>query len=384
MSLLPECQQWSRWAIGALGETDRDSAREMRLQAAAGISLMFMRGGLTGALEALETSLVIAERIDDVAFQAKLLGPLNMFYLRTGQFQSAHRCAERCRIMIEALDDPAFTAMAHCILGTSLHLRGELASAREELAMSRAISSARIRSTADHLGFESRSLAGGILARCLWLGGETAEATALAHQIVREAEDLDHPLSLSIALIWAVTAFLWNEDLHVAGNGTSTSWLPAPKPMASNPTPSVARGLGGELAIRRGDAATGVLLLQECLQALHVAPYKLLTTSLSIALAEGLTNLARADEAMAVVDEALRSSAINGDWCYRPELLRIKSRITRTLQPDNSSEAHAPSGERGFGKSAPGCTLLGATCRRRSRQNARLRSEGVQAVSSDL
>lgn len=340
MSLLPECRRWSQWAIDALGETERSSVHAMRLHAAAGTSLMFMRGGHTGALEALITSLTIAEEIGETAFQSKLLGPLHMFYLRTGQFEAAQKCAERCGTMIDLLDDPAFTAMAHCILGTSFHLRGDLAFAQRELAMARATSSRMTRSTADLLGFESRSLSGGILARCLWLSGQSSEATALAREIVREAKDLDHPLSLAIALIWAATIFLWNGDLSDAEDCINELATCA-EANGLEPYTIVARGLRGELAIRHGDPATGVPLLSDSLEALHAAPYELLTTSLKIALAEGLAKLGRAAEGMVVIEEALHASTTQGDTCYRPELLRIKSRIVRALHPECIDEARA-------------------------------------------
>src|SRR5208283_177760 len=61
MSLLAECHRWSERAIFALDDAERDGLEEMHLQAALGVSLMFMRGGRDAARVALERSFAIAE-----------------------------------------------------------------------------------------------------------------------------------------------------------------------------------------------------------------------------------------------------------------------------------------------------------------------------------
>src|SRR5216684_740919 len=59
MSLLPECHRWSERAILALDDATRGGSEEMHLQAALGVSLMFMRGGHNAARVALERSFAI-------------------------------------------------------------------------------------------------------------------------------------------------------------------------------------------------------------------------------------------------------------------------------------------------------------------------------------
>jgi len=101
----------------------------------------------------------------------------------------------------------------------------------------------------------------------------------------------------------------------------------------------VGRGFQGVLAIRRGDAESGVRSLQRALTELHAAPYELLTTSLNIALVQGLTATRRFVEAFALIDETIRSAEVNGDLCYMPELLRVKGNLVLAAPQPRADEA---------------------------------------------
>ena len=215
MSLLTECHRWSERAILALDERSRGGLQEMHLQTALGVSLMFTRGGQDAARLALNRSLAIAEARGGPLDQVRVLGPLSMFYLRTGNFKAALNYANRCSAVARAVDDEIAIELARSVLGTSLHLTGDLGSARAELeaALTRG-PRAQPRTTAIHLGFEGKYLAGAILARTLWLQGHPAQAVERARQTVTDAAAMDHSLTLSIALIWAISVFLWTGDLR--------------------------------------------------------------------------------------------------------------------------------------------------------------------------
>src|ERR1700730_6770534 len=201
MSLLSECHRWSERAIFALDDAALGGLDEMHLQAALGVSLMFMRGGRNAARVALERSLAIAEERGDALDQVRLLGPLNMFHLRTGNFTAALQCAKRCSAAIATVEDSVAIAVAHSILGISLHLCGDLADARPELEAALDGGPRSQQSTTVYLGFEGRILAKAILARNLWLQGHPDQAMERARQAVEEAAAMDHSLTLAIALI---------------------------------------------------------------------------------------------------------------------------------------------------------------------------------------
>src|SRR5882672_1366303 len=78
MSLLTECLRWSERAISALDETARGGRKEMHLQAALGVSLMFTRGNSEAARVALNKGLAIAEKCGDAPYQLQLLNLLHL------------------------------------------------------------------------------------------------------------------------------------------------------------------------------------------------------------------------------------------------------------------------------------------------------------------
>jgi predicted ATPase/DNA-binding winged helix-turn-helix (wHTH) protein len=327
MSLLTECHRWSERAILALDEKGRGGLQETHLQTALGVSLMFTRGGQEAARVALNRSLAIAEACGGSLEEARVLGPLNMFYIRTGNFKAALNHANRCSALARAVGDEVAIEMARSVLGTSLHLSGDLGSARVELEAALTPGPrVQLRTTTIHLGFEARYLAGAVLARTLWLQGYPDQAVERARQTVKDAAAMDHSLTLSIALIWAISVFLWTGDLESAE--AHVDWVIARATSHSlAPYLAVGRGFQGALAVRRGDAIRGVETLQRSLRALHAAPYKLLSTPLAIWLAQGLMALGRFDEGISLIEETTQHVDANGDNVYMPELLRVKGSI---------------------------------------------------------
>jgi predicted ATPase/DNA-binding winged helix-turn-helix (wHTH) protein len=326
MSLLPECHRWSERAVFALDDAALGGLDEMHLQAALGVSLMFMRGGRNAARVALERSLAIAEAHGDALDQVRLLGPLNMFHLRTGNFITALHCAKRCSAAIATVEDSVAAAVAHSILGISLHLRGDLGDARAELEAALDRGPRAPRSTTVYLGFEGKILAKAILARNLWLQGHPDQAMERARQAVEEAAAMDHSLTLAIALIWATSVFLWAGERPRA-EAYIDMLIALAESHSLAPYLLVARGFKSDIAIRRGDARGGVESLRSSLQKLHAAPYELLTTELNLALARGLSAIGQVDEAISLIDRSLDHVETNGNLLYMPELLRVKGAI---------------------------------------------------------
>ena len=338
MSLLPECHRWSERAILALDDAALGGLDEMHLQAALGVSLMFMRGGHNAARVALERSFAIAEERGAALDQVRLLGPLNMFHLRTGNFTTALQCAERCSAAAATVEDSVAIALAHSILGISLHLRGDLADARAELEAALDGAPRSRRTTTIYLGFESKILAKAILARNLWLQGHPDQAVERARQAVEEAAAMDHSLTLAIALIWAISVFLWTGELQSA-EAYIDMLVSRAESHSLAPYLLVGRGFKSEVAIRQGDARGGVESLQSSLQKLHAAPYELLTTELNLSLVGGLSAIGQVDEAISLIDESLGRVETNGNLLYIPELLRVKGTILLLLPEFNRDNA---------------------------------------------
>ncbi|QIO31258.1 ATP-binding protein [Bradyrhizobium sp. 1(2017)] len=338
MSLLIECRRWSERALLAMGPTSQGSAEEMHIQAALGLTLMFTRGGSEAARTALSRSLALAEARGDQTNQLQLLGRMHIFHERMGEFDAALGYAQQSLIVAEALGDAASIALAHSLLGVSLHLAGEH---RDALTMLEAAwqgpGTERISTV---YGFDHRNRAGISLAREYWLNGRPTEARQLAQLTVTEAGQMDHPITLCIALIWAVSIDLWNGDLDGAEESIDR-FIALAQSRSMGPYLAVGRGVKGELAIRRGDAAGGVETIKSCLRELHDSGYELLTTTFNIAMVQGLLALGQTEQGARLTDEAIRLVEQSGDHLYMPELLRMKGRVLLSLSEPKADQAEA-------------------------------------------
>lgn len=336
MSLLTECRRWSERALHAMDSSSPGSTEEMHLQAALGLTLMFTRGGSDAARSALTRALAIADRLDDAPNQLQLLGRMHIFHERIGLFEAALGHAQRSLVVAEALGDVASLALAQSLLGVSLHLGGEHRDARKMLeAAWQGPGTERISTV---YGFDHRNRAGISLARELWLQGRPAQARQLAQQTVAEAAQMDHPITLCIALIWAVSIDLWSGDLDAA-EANIDRFIAHAESRSMGPYLAVGRGVKGELAIRRGDAEGGVATIRQCLQELHESGYELLTTTFNIALVQGHLALGQIEQSAHLIDDAIRLVEQSGDHLYMPELLRMKGKVLLSRPQRNIAEA---------------------------------------------
>jgi predicted ATPase/DNA-binding winged helix-turn-helix (wHTH) protein len=332
MSLLTECQRWTEEAVAMLDSASHGSRSELELQAALGLSMMFTRGNTDQARSSLLRALELAEQLDDPHNQLRLLGGLHIFHERIGDFRSALKFAERSEAVAASIGDPVGIAGSHSALGISRHLEGDTISAHAHLEAALVQLPASQRIDTFHLGFDYRNRARIALARTLWLEGFPDRAAMVARQTVEEAETFNHPVTLCIALIWAVSVSIWEGDLSVAEEYIDRFIAEADRHYLE-PYQAVGRGVKGELAVKRGQAETGIVLLRDALETLHGLRYELLTTTFNSALAEGLAMAGRSEEALAMIAQAIALVEQNGDLFMLPELLRIKAAILMT-SPD--------------------------------------------------
>jgi hypothetical protein len=336
MSLLTECHRWTEQAVATLDDASRGTRCEMELKAALGLSLMFTKGNSDQVRSALLRGLELAAELGDLHGQLRLLGRLHIFHERIGEFHSALQFAERGEAVAVEIADPVGIAEAHSALGISRHLEGDNVSAHVHLEAALVQHPVSLRINTFHFGFDYRNRARIAFARTLWLEGYPDRAAMVARQTVEEAETFDHPVTLCIALIWAVSVSIWAGDLATADE--YIDWFIAEADRHSlAPYQAAGRGVKGELLIKRGEAEAGLLLLRGALETLHAHRYELLTTAFNSALAEGLAMAGHIDQALVAIDETIALVKRSGDMFMMPELLRIKADILKApASPDLS------------------------------------------------
>ncbi|HEX2888203.1 ATP-binding protein [Vineibacter terrae] len=338
MSLLPECHRWSERANGALTDATRGGTEEMRLQSALGMALMFIHASSEKAQQALDRGLTIAEACGDALHRLQVLGPLHMFHLRIGHFRDALHYAQQGVAAAKDVEDPAARTLAHALAGISLHFLGDLGAAQVELGTALRHSRDSQGTRAIYLGFDGQTLAGIVLARNLWLQGHPAKGLELLHQTVRDAERRNHPVTLAIALIYAISVLFWTGDLDGAQKHVDQFVAHAQRHSLA-PYLAVGQGFKARLALLRGDAKGGVESLQSCLAQFHATRYELLATPFNATLAEGLAALGRHTDAVALMTDTIRLCEANGDLVYMPDLLRVKGCLLLAGAPPNDADA---------------------------------------------
>ncbi|ROM67255.1 transcriptional regulator [Pseudomonas brassicacearum] len=337
-SLMVECRTWCSRATELLELGYFGTPTEMELQAALGLVLMFTRGNSEAAQKALLRALDIAEALGDHWSRLRLLGRLQIFSERIGDFPSSLAWAEQAVEVGHLIGKPEAIAVAASLAGISHHLLGNQTLARQELEKSLRNSLPSERSSTLHYGFDHRNRTGLALARTLWLLGFPDQARHWAAQVEAEAAALEHSVTYCIALVWTLGLYIWTGDLDKAAAGLETFTRIA-EANALAPYVAAALGVQGAIAIRAGRPGNAVALLEESLARLQGMRYELLTTAFEISLVEGLVLNGQHEKALAQVEATTRHCRHSGDAYALPELLRIKASILRTLDPGNTAAA---------------------------------------------
>jgi predicted ATPase/DNA-binding winged helix-turn-helix (wHTH) protein len=338
LSLLSECQQWSSLALGNLEAAERGTRREMVLQAALGVSSMFTRGNSDEAHEALRRGLALADELDDPVQQIRMLGALDIFLTRVGEFRDALAIAQRSEATAQRLDDRGASLISDWMIGTNLHLLGRQVEAEQRCRTALAPPPVTRAMTKVHFGFDHRVRALVALCRTLWLVGRAEDANDVATLTLHEAAQIGQPVTMAIALVWTSSVFAWIGDLPRAVE-TIEKLIAFAGKHALNPYRAVGLALKGELTVRRGDAAAGLELLQPAVATLRVERHDILQTVFATAIAEGLGMVGRHGEALATLERAIAATEKSGASFHLPEMLRLQGHLLATMPAQNVEEA---------------------------------------------
>jgi predicted ATPase len=333
LSHLLECRAWCARALTEIEDAKRGTAIELELQGALGISLMFTRGNSAAAGNALARALEVATDLEDHWNQLRMLGRLHIFHERIGEYSIAMSHARRAVEVAKMIGEPEAIGVAYSLSGISHQLAGDQIRARQELELALEKSPPSHRSRTIRYGFDHRNRSGIALARTLWLTGHSARAGAVARQTVREAAQLNHPVTHCIALIWSLAVYLWMGELDSAEEALG-AFTECAEVNALGPYIAAAGGFRGELAIQRGVLGEALGAVEESLSRLRAIRYELLTTPFSIALARGLILSARYHEARELIEATVARCNGNGERFAMPELLRVRAEIVRRADED--------------------------------------------------
>ena len=344
MSLLTECRRWSETALAVHVAVEAGPHCEMELQAAFGLSLIHTEGNSATVRDALLRALDLAEGLGDPRPQLRLIGSLHMFHARIGDFRASIQMAERALGVARAMGDPARIAVAEWMLGMSHHLAGD--QTRALIHCRGALSHPATGAThVVRLGVDQRIAALGTLCRAQWLCGYADDALITVHTVLADAEALEHPATLCVALIVTIHIFLWIGNLSEVDT-LIHRLISATEKYALGPYHTLALGLRGGLAVYRGEAVTALPQLSDCMQTVRAGRFGVHTSIFASYLAEAMAMVGRIDDALATIDREISEAEGKGGSFNLPEMWRLKGDFLMHREPANAAEA-----EHYFGRS---------------------------------
>lgn len=346
LSLFDECIACVTVAIGYLdANPDADEASRMKLYTALGWPQLIAADAPGRGVEAWTASGRIAEKLGDVDHQLRSLWGLWVDALNRAEPASALRLTAEFAEMAAMSPDPADIVIGRRMKGATLHWLGQHAQAKTILtAMLAEYDGLPSTGHAIRFQFDQRVTAQIVLSRCKWFLGHEQEAMADVACTLDYAEDIRHYASLTNALAEAACPLALMSGDDVLAAHYVSMLRQHTKATMLDIWRTYADCFEAELVRRTGDQQSGLRLLRSGLQSLRSAGFVLLEAMFVTYEAQALSGLGREDEAMSVLDAALRKCGTSGEAWWLPELYRAKANVQMKMSaPANAqiSFAHA-------------------------------------------
>lgn len=320
LSLLAECQLWARCAIDHLEVVEFNRVYDLGLHAALGLAMMHTRGNTEEVHACFTRALGLAEQIDNVPEQLRMIERLHPFHMRRGNYAEALAYAERGNALAAKRGNTIQQAHMEIAFAMSCFLAGKAVLARSSVESGLRKLPKSQPGIHDQLNFDYPSRGRITLARILWIQGYTDQAIAMARQALDEVIRLGHPVKLSMAIVWSFSIFLWNQEPDGFEGYVNRLILEADK-HSLGPYKAVGEGIKGVVLIAQGQVESGLLLLQRTVQEMRKQSYRV-HADISFPLAEALMMVGNHQEALVAIDEARSEAA-----CVSPEVLRIRADV---------------------------------------------------------
>ena len=330
LSLFGECRARIEQALARAAEgSGLGPEREMRLLAALGMAVFFIKGGAADAVgRSFARALSIGEELSSTEYQLRSLWGLWYYHMDIGEPDIALGFAAKVRPVAESSSNGQDSFIGESMIGVSRHIMGDQSAARKHLEYAVADSvTPEAGSDLFRFPFDPRVMALVFLSRTQWLMGLPEIAMQTARDGVEEARTAGKAETTCFALaLAACPVALWTGDLNAAAHYGQMLIEQA-----------TARGLAvwniwgrchqGVLAVKRGEIRTGLQPLLAGLKQAHQPVSAIRSLTFLTTLAEALDQLGRTDEALAALDEAISRSE-RTELCWRmPDLLRVRAEL---------------------------------------------------------
>ncbi|QOZ70921.1 ATP-binding protein [Bradyrhizobium arachidis] len=338
LSLFAECRERARTALTALGDAGDERVR-MQLLSALGWSLMYGEGRAREARPILETTLELADRLDDKDFRLRALWGLCIDQFNNGQFGKARALADRFANAAANSPDRTDVMLGDRLMAVALHYLGEQNEAR--VCIDRVNASLHVLAEKPKIfPLDLRISTQYFRARILWLQGLADQAQALAARNIEEGRANGHALTFCSVLGQATCPIaFWAGDFEAAERH-GAELVEHTERHAIRLWGLWARAFNAAVIARRGDIATGLPLLREELNRAGDARFLPRFLPLLGELAACFLEADQIDRGLDVIEDVLTRCNDRQELWYLPELIRIKGELM-LRSPRHAGDAEA-------------------------------------------
>lgn len=339
LSLFAECRARCRTALAALGDDRDDDRIRMQLLSALGWSLMYGEGRAREARPILETTLELAESLDDKDFRLRALWGLCIDQFNNGQFGKARALADRFANAAVKSSDNTDLMLGDRLMAVALHYLGDQNDARQRIDRVNASLHVLVEKP-KIFPLDLRISTQYFRARILWLQGLADQAQALAAKNIEEGRTNGHALTFCSVLGQAACPIaFWSGDFDAAERH-GAELLEHTERHAIRPWGLWARAFNAAVIARRGDIATGLPLLREELNRAGDARFLPRFLPLLGELAACFLEAGQIDGGLEMIEDVLARCNDRQERWYLPELIRIKGELM-LRSPRHSEHAEA-------------------------------------------
>lgn len=339
LSLFAECRERAKTALAALDDGEDNDRIRMQLLAALGWSLMYGEGRAREARPILETTLELADRLDDKDFRLRALWGLCIDQFNNGQFGKARALADRFAAAAANSPDRTDVMLGDRLTAVALHYLGDQNEAR--VRIDRVNASLHVLAEKPKIfPLDLRISAQYFRARILWLQGLADQAQALAARNIEEGRANGHALTFCSVLGQATCPIaFWSGDFEAAER-YGTELLEHTERHAIRLWGLWARAFNAAVMVRRGDVAAGLPLLREELNRAGDARFLPRFLPLLGELSAGFLEADQIDRGLDAIEDVLTRCNDRQELWYLPELIRIKGELMlRSARHSGDAEA---------------------------------------------
>jgi class 3 adenylate cyclase/predicted ATPase len=308
---------------------------ELDLQLSLGSALTAIRGYAAPEVEqAYVRARALCSHVGPTPQLFPVLHGLYRIYHVRGDLIAAREVGENLTDLAQSLGDPALMVEAHRALAVPLLWLGEVAPACAMLEEGITLYDARLlRSHSYEYGIDPGVVCLSYAGLAWWLLGFADRALDRSRRALALAEELSHPHSRALALVWAAwlhqfrreaksTEGLASAAIRLCGEQGFPLW----KPMGGIL-------LGWAMIEQGGSQDDGIACMRRGLAELHATGAGLWQPCFLALIAEACLKAGRLEEGLAVLDQAVGAVEERSERLYEAELHRLKGELLLRSHP---------------------------------------------------